>query len=220
MNPVNFLELVKPLRFGTAPAAEKQEPVGLIAKARAGILTRGRKRWLRAIRQADEALHTIPGPGETFHAIQVGLFDLAHMVTALLGKLGSTCECMRIATLSLSAKNVAEMASWLDSGAVKKLDLLCSDFFRKHDKETFAELVQEFRQRSQRVAAARSHCKIITLSLADGRKFTLSGSANLRSNKSQEQWDLAQDPELHGFYDSWIDFMVSTYEVSNDGKPS
>jgi hypothetical protein len=141
-----------------------------------------------------------------------------HLILALLGALGSPAHTMRIATLSLSAKNVSEMATILDAGQVRRLDLLCSDFFRKHDRDIFAGLVQEFHRRGQRVAAARSHCKIVTLALADGRRYVLEGSANLRSNHNLEQFALSRDAGLHQFYDAWLAGMVAKHEVhENDG---
>jgi hypothetical protein len=127
---------------------------------------------------------------------------------------------MRVSTLSLSARNVAEMAALLDAGKVKRLDLLCSDFFRRHDKEVFAGLLNEFRSRGQRVAAARSHCKVVTLALEDGRRYALEGSANLRTNHNLEQFALSRGPELHGWYDAWLDAMMGKYEVHETTNPA
>jgi hypothetical protein len=53
---------------------------------------------------------------------------------------------MGAATLSLSRRNVQEMVALHDAGKVQRLDLLTSDFFRRHDDDIFAELVSEFHQ--------------------------------------------------------------------------
>jgi hypothetical protein len=106
------------------------------------------------------------------------------------------------------------MAALIDSGTVQRLDMLCSDFFRRHDDDIFAELVQEFRERGQRVAAARSHCKVVTMALDDGRRYVLEGSPNLRTNHNLEQFALTRDPALHGWYDAWLDEMVTRHEVN------
>jgi hypothetical protein len=127
---------------------------------------------------------------------------------------------MRVGTLSLSSRNVAEMAALLDAGKVRRLDLLCSDFFRKHDKDIFAGLLNEFRARGQRVASARSHCKVVTLALEDGRRYALEGSANLRTNHNVEQFALSRGPELFGWYDAWLDAMMQKYEVNETGDPA
>ena len=177
---------------------------------------------MACLKEAREALDLIPADGETLHAVMTGTYDLMHLLIVLLDRLGSPCRQMRIATLSLSARNVTEMATLLDAGKVQRLDLLASDFFRKHDAAIFAELLLELGKRGQRVAAARSHCKIVTLALEDGRCYTLEGSANLRTNKNQEQFALTQDVLLHRWYAQWIEDMVTKHEVrqSDDAATS
>jgi hypothetical protein len=147
-----------------------------------------------------------------------GLYDLMHLLIALLDGFGSPCRTMRIATLSLSRRNVQEMVALFDSGKVCQLDILTSDFFRKHDDDIFAELVQEFHRRGQRVATARSNCKIVAVALADGRRYALEGSPNLRTNRNLEQFCLSRDAELFGFYDTWLASMVERHEVQQNDR--
>jgi hypothetical protein len=221
---IDFSALARPVRFDTPPPASTGQPeadnAGGTTRARAGFLTRANRRRMACLQEARDALPLVPGEGETLHAVMAGTYDLMHLLITLLDRLGSVCTQLRIATLSLSARNVTEMATLLDTGKVLHLDLLCSDFFRKHDKEIFSEMLQELTSRGQRVAAARSHCKIVTLALADGRRFTLEGSANLRTNKNQEQFALTQDAGLQGWYDTWIDGMVSKHEIHPSDDPA
>ena len=172
---------------------------------------------MACLREAADALGHLPAEGETLHGLMTGTYDLMHLLVVLLGALGSPCLVMRVATLSLSARNVAEMAALLDAGAVRRLDLLVSDFARKHDKEIFASLLAEFSSRGQRVASARSHCKVVTLALEDGRRYALEGSANLRTNHNVEQFALSRGPQPHGWYDAWLGAMVSKHEVNESG---
>jgi hypothetical protein len=189
------------------------------ADARQGgraFLGRTNRRRFACLKAAEEALDVLPAEGESLHAVMSGFYDLQHLLIVILDRLSSHCAMMRVATLSLSRCNVQEMVTLLDAGKVGRLDLLTSDFFRKHDDDIFAELVQEFQSRGQRVAAARSHCKVVTLALDDGRRYVLEGSPNLRTNRNMEQFCLTCDPELHGFYDAWLDDMVTTHEVRQD----
>jgi hypothetical protein len=201
---------------GATPPRFAPEAAGLPP----GKLTRPDRRRMVALREARQALDHLPAEGETLHGLMTGTYDLMHLILALLGALGSPAQTMRIATLSLSARNVAEMAALLDGGTVLRLDLLCSDFFRKHDREIFSGLVQEFRRRGQRVAAARSHAKVVTIALADGRAYTLEGSANLRTNHNLEQFALSRDAGLHRFYDAWLAGMVSNHEIHESDRPA
>lgn len=188
--------------FGQRPTAEAF-PVPIVGKAaihRTAMLA-----------EAADVLKTLPAPGETLHAIMTGRYDLMHLVACLVDRLGG-CTEVRIATLSFNAKNLVEMLALLDSGAIGRLTLLASAFFRDHNKELWAECRDEFRDRGQRAAAARSHCKVVTL---DGQ-FSLEGSANLRTNSNREQFALTLDPALHDWHAAWIDELVTRHEGEED----
>ena len=188
-------------------------------KVKGGFTTRTALRRKARLKEAKDALPLIPAEGETLHGLMTGTYDLMHLLIVLLDQLGQT-KRMQIATLSLSARNVTEMVALLDAGTVKAIDILVSDFFRRHDKQIFGELIAQFTERGQRVAAARTHCKIVTLEMVDGRKFVLEGSANLRTNSNIEQFALTNDAELHEWYATWIEEMVKKYEIGQDDNPA
>jgi hypothetical protein len=207
---------IPPVRFdhpqdqaGDAPEATATAP----GRAGRTFLTRTQKRRMTNLRRAAEVIDHLPGPGESLHGVLKGFFDLMHLLIALLDKLAVPCEQLRIATLSVSPRNVSELAALLDTGKVKRIDVLTSDFQAKHDPEIMGELLAELGKRGQRVAAARSHCKIVLLALADGRRYVLEGSANLRTSRNQEQFALCQDGALHDFYAAWFDEMVTKHAL-------
>ena len=215
IQPVPFQAMVGPLP--TEPATQARDQAG--EKARRAFIARAHRRRVASLREAADALDQLPEEGETLHAIMTGLYDLMHLLVVLLDRFGSRCEVLRVATLSLSARNVQEMVSLIDAGKVRRLDLLTSDFFQKHEREIFAELVKEFGERGQRVAAARSHCKVVTMALRDGRRYVLEGSANLRTNRNLEQFALTRGPELHRFYDTWLARLVNAHEIRPTDHP-
>ncbi len=193
----------KPL-FGHSPAADAP---AIVAEAQA--------RRTAKLAEAAGVLDVLPGEGETLHALMTGRYDLMHTVTALIAKLG-TCPEVRIATLSYNRRNLDDMIALLDTQAVGRMTLLASSFFRSHNKELFAETLQAFRDRGQLAAAARSHCKVVTLATADGRRFSLEGSANLRTNSNREQFALTHDATVHDWHAAWIDELVSRHEGEAD----
>jgi hypothetical protein len=193
---------ITPIPFSSMVRDQAGSAKGGEVKGRRAFLARAHRRRFACLQAAAEALDVLPGEGESLHAVMSGYYDLMHLLIVLLGRFASPCVTMRIATLSLSARNVQEMVALFDMGKVKQLDVLTSDFFRRHDDDIFAELCQEFQARGQRVAAARSHCKVVTMLLEDGRGYALEGSANLRTNRNQEQFCLSRDPELHAWYDT------------------
>jgi hypothetical protein len=174
-------------------------------------MRRAASRRTAMLAEAAEVLDVLPGPGESLHGLMTGRYDLAHLVAAAIGKLG-TCSAVRLATLSYNARNLAELLTLLDSKRVRSLTLLCSAFFRDHNKELWAETLEEFRARGQRAAAARSHAKVVCMALDDGRRYVLEGSANLRTNSNREQFALFNDAGLHNWHAAWIDALVTQHE--------
>jgi hypothetical protein len=209
--PVPFAGMVRPTQ---PPADDRTRP------GRRAFLARTHQRRFACLRAAAEVLDVLPEESQSLHGVMTGMYDLMHLLIVLLDRLASPCRTLRIATLSLSRRNVQEMVALFDQGKVRQLSLLTSDFFRKHDDDIFSELVQEFHSRGQRVAAARSHCKIVTLLLEDGRRYVLEGSANLRTNNNQEQFCLSRDPLLHAWYDAWLLEMVSRHEIHANDRPA
>jgi hypothetical protein len=188
--------------FGRHPTRDAF-PTPLVEKASA--------RRAALLGQAAAALAVLPGPGQTLHALMTGRYDLMHLIAALVTHLGGA-EALRIATLSYNGRNLAEMVALLDSGAVQSLTLLCSAFFRDHNHELWEGTLADFRGRGQRAAAARSHAKVVTLAAADGRRLSLEGSANLRTNSNREQLCLTDDAALHDWHAAWIDQLVTQHE--------
>jgi hypothetical protein len=221
---------IQPIRFNLHPQAEvppspdQDVALRVVATGKAGrtFLARVQRRRMAGIKRAAEVLDVLPAEGESLHAIVFGYFDLMNVLLAFLDKAGSPCSVLRIATLSLSKRNALELGALLDAKTVRSLDVLTSDFQRKHDPEILAEALAELSvKRGQRVAAARSHCKIVTLALDDGRRYVLEGSANLRTSRNMEQFALSRDPALFGFYDGWLSEMVTTHEIrQSDGPPT
>jgi hypothetical protein len=194
---------LKPIFGRTSPA--ESFPAPIVGKAKA--------RRTAQLAEAAQVLDVLPAEGETLHALMTGRYDLMHLIAVLIRRLGG-CSDVKIATLSFNGKNLAEMLALMDGGA--NLTLLASAFFRDHNKELWTETLEDFRERGQRAAAARSHCKVVTLACLDGRRFSLEGSANLRTNSNREQFALTHDEAVHDWHARWIDDLVRQHE----GEPA
>jgi hypothetical protein len=196
--------------FGAAPRVSfGLRPAG--AGLPAPHVDRGTARRTAQLAQAADALAVLPGTGETVHALMTGRYDLMHLLVCLIERFGPV-DLLRIATLSYNGRNLAEMVRLLDSGAVRQLTLLCSAFFRDHNTELWEETLQEFRDRGQWAAAARSHAKVVTFAFASGQRLTVTGSANLRSNGNVEQVLFADGAGLHDWFATWLDQEIGRHE--------
>src|SRR4051794_34616004 len=135
---VDFKAIARPsFNLSTRKQEEEEDDQADAATGGAGqtFLARVNARRMAGIKRAAEILDVLPGEGESLHAILLGYFDLLNVVLALLDKVGSPCDVLRIATLSFSKRNVSELAALLDVGTVRRLDLLTSDFQKEHDGE-------------------------------------------------------------------------------------
>jgi hypothetical protein len=197
-----------PMTFGTpakaGPGAVLDAPPGLTCKqlARRGIM----------LAEAKKITEQIPKPGEAVHAIMTGRYDLMHVVIAILAQSGQPCKNLRLATLGYNRRNLVELCRLIDTGATKKLALICSKFFQENSKELYQATQAEFRARGARVAAPRSHCKVICFDFGK-TALLLEGSANLRTNGNWEQFALIHDRKLHDWHAKWIDDLLAKHEA-------
>jgi hypothetical protein len=142
-----------------------------------------------------------------------GYFDFLLVLVSIIQSQPVPCQWLRLATLSFSRRNVAELCRLLDTRQVERLTLLCSDFMHKSNSAVYqgacTELVEA---RGQTVASARSHCKVATLAFRDGLRLSFEGSANARTNRNTEQVTCINDPGLHDWHAQWIDEKVADHE--------
>ena len=104
------------------------------------------------------------------------------------------------------------MLSLLDARPGLALTLLVSSFFRDHNKGLFEAFADDLKAHPHaRLAAARSHCKVVCFDVSMDDGLVFEGSANLRTNKNREQLAVFRDRPLHDWHAGWIDEMVSTH---------
>jgi hypothetical protein len=168
--------------------------------------------------EAADALAVLPGPGEAVNVLLTGRYDMAHVLARVIDRLGPA-DCLRVATLSYNARNLTELLALLDGAKVRRLTLLASKFFAEHNGALWERTLEEFRGRGQRAAAARSHAKVALLAFPCGRRLTMAGSANLRSNGNVENLALTDGAGLHDWFAAWLDCTVAAHEGAEGGSP-
>ena len=97
------------------------------------------------------------------------------------------------------------------------LTLLVSVFFREHNKSLFDHAGTELTEYAGvRIAAARSHAKVVCWDLGPGDALVFEGSANLRANGNTEQLTVIRDRGLHDYHCRWIDDLVKADDGGSD----
>lgn len=165
----------------------------------------------RRERNAIEQLLTLPAESESLHFIVDGRFEPCDLIPAIR-RLShpATIARLDISTLGFNTDNVATIARGMDQQKIGQVLLICSHYFSKAEPAAFQNLQQEIGGRGGRVAALRTHAKLMLLEMTDGRCFTIEGSGNLRSCRSIEQFVLANDRPLLLFHRTWLDEYLAT----------
>jgi hypothetical protein len=118
-----------------------------------------------------------------------GTYDLCQVITAVVGRLPA-CRHLRVATLCYHRRNAAELLGLLEPRPGLSLTLLVSSFFRSYNQDLHEWFAGELRPYpAARVAAARSHCKVVCLDCGADDGLVFEGSANLRTNGNREHPD-------------------------------
>lgn len=218
----------QPIAFRTQSFAERGKQrarVGAIKRGRgkaadtqgrqppSAVATRQRTRESARLVAASDALALAfpAGEGNAAHYLLTDYFDPCDLLLAVLARLAVPCLHLRIATLSLSTtRNLPMLVAALEpTGTVRRLDLLLSRYSADVDPQIALECRAALSTRWCKVEARRVYCKFCLLHMADGAKFTLHGSANLRSCRCTEQVSLCRCAATHDFFAAWFDREVS-----------
>jgi len=151
----------------------------------------------------------LPAPDETFHCVVGSTYPLWAMVPAVANLAGEVkIESLHVSTLSFSKYNGDELVGMLDAGQIGRVVLLASCHFKAVNAEIYDPIHKALTDRGHRIAARRTHAKVLAFALSDGRRFTVEGSANLRSGKSVEQFCMTGDAGLYEFHVGWMESLI------------
>lgn len=156
-------------------------------------------------------IRELPADGESLHFVVDGRFEPCDLIPVTRGLVKpATIVRLDVSTLGFNLDNVACIANGMDQGKIGHVSLVCSHYFAKAEKASFAHLQAEIGGRGGRVAALRTHAKLILMEISDGRHFTIEGSGNLRSCRSIEQFCFTNDRDLLLFHRGWLDDYVAS----------
>jgi hypothetical protein len=124
---------------------------------------------------------------------------------------------LTIATLSLGKENIDSLANLLHWKAVDKINLLVSDYFYAHNKETAIPYIYKELDFDEQLefAVAGTHCKVTLIETHCGKKIIFHGSANLRSSSNIEQLVVEVSDELFDFNYSYLSNIFAEYSLIN-----
>lgn len=156
-------------------------------------------------------------PGMSYFGIIDGSFIFGDLIEALFTQKLIRAHRMDISTLSMSEDNVDSLATLIQKGYVKELNLIVSDYFYSHERNTIVKYIYQELDIDNRfqLAVAGTHTKIITARLTSGINLAIHGSANLRSSGNIEQIVVQDSAEICDFMEHINDTIIEKFKTIN-----
>lgn len=198
------LAAIKPF-YGESAAA--RNAAAQLAEDHTYRRTATRRETLRLLHVANAAkcVDHLPAPGESVHIVMRGNFHGWSLVPAILRLAApAIVTWLGVCTLGFNHANAVELIHLLDSRQVSACWFICSNYFRSTSGDEFGFLHQALIARGHRVAALRSHAKLLLFEMSDGRQLAIESSANLRSCRNIEQMAITHDAGLVAFHRGWM----------------
>lgn len=150
----------------------------------------------------------------TFAVID-GTFYFGDFIEALIVKNDWLVKKMIISTLSMNQNNVDSLANLINGDYVQSLDLIVSDYFFAHERNTLIPYIYEKLDVDDKfqLAVAGTHCKLCIFETECGKFVVIHGSANLRTSSNIEQIMIEENEQLYNFNYEFQTNIVNKYST-------
>jgi hypothetical protein len=217
---LNFLDKDRAARKAGAATAEANVEVRV--KNDLKYATRAVRRAFRSLEQVQMAarlLDRLPDDQEAYHIVLSGKFSMWHFVPSIAQIADPhIIDELHVVTLSYSGQNMTELLKMIDNVEIRSVTFTTSTYFAAMNRELYRKAVDALTANGHRIRALLVHAKMLLIRLADGRKFTLESSANLRSCNNIEQAVLTCDAGLYDFHRAWIEKLYEAEYVEPAAK--
>jgi len=153
--------------------------------------------------------------GERAIAYVNGSFIFGDFIQELIYNFNFKINELTISTLSLNLTNIDGLVWLFKWGNIKKLNLIISDYFYSHYRNTFVkEMIKIMEDYNFEFAVCRTHTKVALFDTEKGNKCSIYGSANLRSSNCLEMFTIEENSEVYDFHYEIHRRILDKYKVS------
>lgn len=163
----------------------------------------------------------IPKKGQTTFFLMNGNCEFVDFIAEFIKNVGTVQEII-LTTLSANKKSFESLDEILPN--LTKHVLISSYFLATDKSKTLPTLKEEKKLNKYNIGFFRNHTKLCLIK-TDTDFYLFSGSANLRSSGTIEQFTIFSSKELYEFNKQWILFLIEKYnfdksykEYKNTGK--
>jgi hypothetical protein len=173
-------------------------------------------------------------PGERVHMLCSGNFIFGDLIEAAAVANDWLIAELWIGTLSLGIGNIESLANLFAGDYLRHLHLQVSDYWFAHNRGPDGLLEYLYEQldqptvtpthpadrRSFQLCVSGSHAKLALIKLATGERYSLTGSANLRSAACIELLTCEDDPAVYDFHRGWMATLEDLHFTINRDIPN
>ena len=171
------------------------------------------KRWIQPI-NGETIKNHIPDPGEVIFFLMNGNCEFVDYIYHFVDEIGKVDE-IYMTTLSVNNHTFESLDKILPG--IKKNILISSYFLATDKNQTLPTLKKEGKLKDYEIGFFRNHTKMVLIK--SGRNYYLfTGSANLRSCGTIEQFNIYNSRELYEFNKDWISKLIDKYNYKKEFK--
>jgi hypothetical protein len=159
------------------------------------------------VENAVQRLKSLPKREETIHAVMDSHFKGVDLVPAVLRLAKRPTAELIVTTLGFNQRDAACLCELVERGEIKRLGLVCSNFFAEKDKGAYNYAVERFAKVGARITTHRNHSKLLLFDMKPDY-YVVESSANLRSCVNFEQFALSNSKPLFDFHRGWVNKML------------
>ena len=147
--------------------------------------------------------------GQKVTVIANGSFIFGDFIEAFILKHNIKVKKMTICTLSYNENNVDSLKILMDKKYVDNLSIITSGYFYRTEKVKGGLVGYTYEQLDNKdgtfqLSFIETHMKVTLIETYNNSYLVISGSANLRSCKSVEQFTIEENKKLYDFYNEYF----------------
>jgi hypothetical protein len=187
------------------------------AKAARAVKTKNRTELRRAKSEA-HLFENLPPPldlGASYHVISQGDVDSISFLARILAE--APMEYVILSTWCMALPDVEQIAGWLESGRIGRLDAYGGEIFPNQYPDVHRRFCDVLRAHSGRVGIFRNHAKVYA-GTGEAFSFAIESSANVNTNPRTENTVVSFGSDIFEFYKAFYDGIKSFNRDFDDWK--
>jgi len=172
------------------------------------------KEYIKPI-NAEIIQNYIPKKGENVFFLMNGNCQFVDFISEFIKCLKSPVEEIWLTTLSLNRHTFDTLDKILPK--ITKNILVSSYFLATDSDQILFKLKEENRLKNYQIGFFRNHTKMVLIKSGENC-FLFTGSANLRSSGTIEQFSIYNNEKLYNFNQNWISELIAKYNFENESS--